>query len=174
MLLLLLTHARWCDDDDDAHRAIFIPKVLVPIFAWVIGFPLSMIKNIELFSIPSTLSQFGIFYSVGIVAYFGYSNISGNQQSPGYGTLSAANWDLEAITAIPLICFSYQCHVTFPLVYASMKGKSMSKMRIVNIVCIVGCMLIYLLIGSGGYVAVADHDTTTKTKTKQHTHMIPA
>lgn len=146
----------------------------MPIFAWVVGFPLSMIKNIELFSIPSTLSQFGIFYSVGIVAYFGYSNISGNQQSPGYGTLSAANWDLEAITAIPLICFSYQCHVTFPLVYASMKGKSMSKMRIVNIVCIVGCMLIYLLIGSGGYVAVADHDTTTKTKTKQHTHMIPA
>ena len=36
-----------------------------------------MIKNIELFSIPSTLSQFGIFYSVAIVAYYGYSDIAG-------------------------------------------------------------------------------------------------
>lgn len=36
-------------------------------------------------------------------------------------------------------------------------GKSMSKMRIVNIVCILGCMLIYLLIGSGGYVLLGQN-----------------
>lgn len=33
----------------------------------------------------------------------------------------------------------------------------MSKMRIVNIVCILGCMLIYLLIGSGGYVLLGQN-----------------
>jgi len=126
--------------------------VLVPIFAWGIGFPLSMIRNIELFSIPSTVSQFGIFYSVAIVAYYGFKNVAANEDNPGYGSLVPYKFELDAVTAIPLICFSYQCHVTFPLVYASMRGKSLGRMKIVNLVCIVGCMTIYLVIGAGGYV----------------------
>ena len=40
-----------------------------------------------------------------------------------YDHLVPAHFTLDAVTAIPLICFSFQCHVTFPLVYASMKGR---------------------------------------------------
>ena len=110
-----------------------------------------MIPNMELFSIPSTVSQFGIFYAVGVVGYYGFGNLHENRLSPGYDKLVPAHFTLDAVTAIPLICFSYQCHVTFPLVYASMKGKSLPRMKVVNLVCMVGCLMIYLVIGFAGY-----------------------
>ena len=54
---------------DDSTFANY--KVLIPLFAWGLGFPLAMLPNIELFSVPSTGSQIGIFYAAALIAYYG-------------------------------------------------------------------------------------------------------
>lgn len=46
-----------------AHWAV---KGLLPLAAWGICFPLSLIRDMSVFAWPSSLSQLGIFYSVGV------------------------------------------------------------------------------------------------------------
>jgi amino acid permease len=45
------------------------PWVLIPLVTWCVCFPLALIRRMSLFGIPSTLSQFGIIYTVGVVVY---------------------------------------------------------------------------------------------------------
>ena len=53
------------------------------LFALFVGLPLALIRNIELFSIPSTLSQLGIFYAVAVVSYYGFGDLKENKKNPG-------------------------------------------------------------------------------------------
>ena len=45
------------------------PWVLIPLVTWVVCFPLALIRRMSLFGIPSSVSQFGIIYTVGVVIY---------------------------------------------------------------------------------------------------------
>eukprot|EP00041_Stephanoeca_diplocostata_P019373 m.417259 g.417259 ORF g.417259 m.417259 type:complete len:334 (-) comp21286_c0_seq9:1758-2759(-) len=57
---------------------------------------------------------------------------------------------------IPLVAFSYQCHVTCPLVYNSMKNRSIGRMRLVIVTCISICVLLYVPTAIAGYYMLGE------------------
>jgi hypothetical protein len=60
----------------------------VPICAWGICFPLSLIPDMRMFAVPSTLSQGGIFFALGVIVYYG--SIENNMDLPAYGSFKKA------------------------------------------------------------------------------------
>jgi hypothetical protein len=73
------------------------------------------------FAWPSSLSQLGVFLSVGVVVVhsatsdFGSDNDNSNSISGTSERGEICMWGqdpLSLITALPLICFGFQCHLT--------------------------------------------------------------
>jgi len=144
------TNSTWARDSISTYEK------LVPIAAWGICFPLSLIPNMKWFAWPSTLSQGGIVFALGVIIY--YSAKDGNvnkdiwaykrENIPGDSIGVTA---MDIFTALPLIAFSFQCHLTYPLVYASLKKRTLKNMDYVSFACMASCCMIYTAGGVAGY-----------------------
>lgn len=80
-------------------------------------------------------------------------------EEQAYGTIKFAVFGPQIFTAIPLICFSFFCHATFPMIFDSLKGRSVSKMAVVSTSTMLLCLVLYLLIGFCGYLLLGDATT---------------
>eukprot|EP00040_Diaphanoeca_grandis_P020999 m.111710 g.111710 ORF g.111710 m.111710 type:complete len:479 (+) comp28142_c0_seq3:118-1554(+) len=128
--------------------------ILVPLCGGLLCYPLALIPNMSVFSIPSTLSQVGVMFGVLLVTYYCFRDFPSNKSEPSYKPpLGKATPEvMEYLDAFPIFAFSFQCHITFPLIYASMKDRTFKKITAVNATTIVFCLSIYLLMGISGYL----------------------
>merc|ERR1712166_826126 len=143
-------HSTWALDGVAAYEKI------VPIAAWTICFPLSLIPNMKWFALPSTLSQGGIVFALGVIVYYSAKDGSTNQKIWAYKPANVPGDNvgvtaMDIFTALPLIAFSFQCHLTYPLVYASLKTRTLKNMDWVSVACMASCAMIYTAGGVAGY-----------------------
>eukprot|EP00041_Stephanoeca_diplocostata_P019371 m.417182 g.417182 ORF g.417182 m.417182 type:complete len:462 (-) comp21286_c0_seq4:1758-3143(-) len=138
------------------HSSITKKIILTPIVGWAIGYPLANVPNMAWYGVPSTISQFGVVYIVVVVCYYGFTNA--NTSAPGYDAPIKVYKTNPLLLAecIPLVAFSYQCHVTCPLVYNSMKNRSIGRMRLVIVTCISICVLLYVPTAIAGYYMLGE------------------
>ena len=87
----------------------------------VLGCKKTILRVEARFAWPSSLSQLGVFLSVGVVVVhsatsdFGSDNDNSNSISGTSERGEICMWGqdpLSLITALPLICFGFQCHLT--------------------------------------------------------------
>ena len=136
--------------------------VSIALFGGLVGLPLASITNMTYFSVPATLSGIGVAYSVCLVLWAlassdggpPVSNVSKDHDydwkeyelfgNPG------KNQIVDVLRSLPSICFGYQCHLSFPLVYASMAKRSPSRVRNVIIVTMIMIATVYITMGFAG------------------------
>ena len=128
-------------------------RFLLPLAAWGICFPLSLIRDMSVFAWPSSLSQLGVFYSVGVVVWhYIHMGEDGRSSSASFGELDSDRmlWGGSArglVSSLPLICFGFQCHLTFSLVYDSLAQPTPGRIDTVAAGCMILCAALYIPMG---------------------------
>jgi sodium-coupled neutral amino acid transporter 7/8 len=137
----------------DLGAESLVVRGLLPLAAWGICFPLSLIRDMSVFAWPSSLSQLGVFYSVGVVVWH-YACMDGDSQtsSTSLGELDSDRmlWGSSArglVSSLPLICFGFQCHLTFSLVYDSLAHPTPTRIDTVAGGCMLLCAALYIPMG---------------------------
>lgn len=130
-----------------------------------------------MFAWPSSVSQLGIFYSVGVVVYHsaraGFTH-EDTAASTSDGSLAAdrdhivcdhivcdheMSGGLAMISSLPLICFGFQCHLTFSLVYDSLADPTPKRIGYVSAGCMLLCACLYITMGVFGFLLLGDNAT---------------
>lgn len=137
--------------DLGAHH--WVVRGLIPLAAWGICFPLSLIRDMSVFAWPSSLSQLGIFYSVGVVVWhYFHMDTEDQSSSTSLGELDSERllWGTGTrglVSSLPLICFGFQCHLTFSLVYDSLANPTPARIDAVAAGCMLLCAVLYIPMG---------------------------
>ena len=128
-------------------------RFLLPLAAWGICFPLSLIRDMSVFAWPSSLSQVGVFYSVGVVVWhYLHMGDGSRSSSASFGELDSDRmlWGSSTrglVSSLPLICFGFQCHLTFSLVYDSLAHPTPGRIDTVAAGCMIICATLYIPMG---------------------------
>ena len=63
------------------------------------------------------------------------------------------------VSSLPLICFGFQCHLTFSLVYDSLADPTPGRIDSVAAGCMLLCAVLYIPMGVCGYLLLGDNAT---------------
>ncbi|KAM7438690.1 hypothetical protein ABFA07_011802 [Porites harrisoni] len=110
--------------------------------------PLCLPKTLKVLSYSSALGTIGaIFICVVTATKYFQGNYTVNTES----VQVQLPWT-EAFSAVPIICFGFQCHVPSIAVYAELKRASVPRFGIVVVIAMAICAAAYAITGSFGYL----------------------
>jgi sodium-coupled neutral amino acid transporter 7/8 len=136
-------------------------KLLISLSALLFILPWLWMKRIGVLSLTSALGVVCCGYICLVVAvrYF----IPYSDQTPANMTCPrvipqecSRQWP-DFFTAIPFICFGYQCHVSSVPIYAGLKTRSLRAYTPVVAVALCVCVAVYTVTGVFGYLTFHDH-----------------
>eukprot|EP00794_Sanderia_malayensis_P019224 gene19224-21151_t len=127
-------------------------RFLMCLISIIFILPLCIPKRLKVLSYSSFFGGIGAIFITCIVVYKYFSgnykaSIIHNKSVPQTKTSITS-----VMTAIPVICFGYQCHVSSVAVYADLKNRSMVRFFVVTCVAMFICTTSYGLCGSFGYL----------------------
>ena len=122
-------------------------KFLFVIFSLVFLLPLCIPRRLKALSYTSFFGGVGAFFITCVIVYkyFG-GHYKPNPDDPPI----VADWK-SAFSALPVICFGFQCHVSSVVVYSELKNRSAGKFFWCTFVAMIVCVLTYSFCGSFGY-----------------------
>ncbi|XP_072024385.1 sodium-coupled neutral amino acid transporter 7-like [Amphiura filiformis] len=120
-------------------------KFTISIFAVFIIFPLCIPKNIDFLKYPSSVGVLASFYvcAVIVVNYHIYP-------PPTAEIITKPQSWMDVFSAIPAICFGFQCHVSSVPVYSSLKKRTLGEFTKVVIGALTIGFIAYTLAGVYG------------------------
>lgn len=119
--------------------------VLIIITALVI-LPLTLLRSIKQLQVPSSIAVFAILYLAADVIS---EAASADALAPD---TSAIRIHTGIFAAIPIIAFAYNCHLTYPAVYAELPHGNLRSMDKVSIITYSLCSALYIGVGLAGYL----------------------
>jgi len=126
----------------------------------VIILPLMFVRNIQALWPLATFSVIAIIYTSGVIVVRSamklHENgipefVAGNPEPIG-SQISWARSSTDIVKALPIFCFAYNVHTTYPLVFAELNApRHLSRMDRATGLSLVVCAAIYILCGISGY-----------------------
>jgi len=121
-------------------------QFLICLVSIVFLLPLCLPKTLKVLSYSSALGTIGAIFICAVTAtkYFEgtYKPEIVDENLP---------WT-EAFTAVPIICFGFQCHVPSIAIYAELKRASVTRFGIVVVIAMAICSTAYAITASFGYL----------------------
>lgn len=109
--------------------------------------PLCFSKRLDVLSYASSLGCVAVVYVVWLIVYKSY--IINDQPSKPMRKWPD-HWT-QVFQIVPVICFSYQCHMSVIPTYACMKDRQLGRFTICTIVSMLVCFIAYTISGIFGY-----------------------
>ncbi|XP_046426604.1 putative sodium-coupled neutral amino acid transporter 7 [Neodiprion virginianus] len=109
--------------------------------------PLCFSKRLDVLSYVSSLGCLAVIYVVWLIVYKSYI-IIGEPSKPM--KMWPIHWT-EIFQVVPVVCFSYQCHMSVIPMYACMKDRKLGKFTVCAIVSMLVCFIAYTIAGIFGY-----------------------
>jgi len=134
------------------HHFYTTRDFLIVSFAIFVMFPLCLLKRIDVLALASVLAVLSCSYLAVFVSYEGIEELVKN----GFDKVHSERLDFQFLAALPLICFAYQCQIMVPPVYSNLKNANLSKMSIITAGALTICTLLYVPVGSFGYIKFGD------------------
>lgn len=134
------------------ENALSSRGILIGIFTFPIVLPLCLLRTISALKFSSALAVFAVVYMSCLVS------VKAAIQIHNTGTGPDVQWFFnDAVglaTAIPLLCFAFQCQVNVPPIYAEMKKeiRTTEKFNKVAMGAYAICFCLYVPCGIGGYL----------------------
>ena len=116
-------------------------------------------KEINRLKYSSFLATIMVYYFTIMVIYYsltGTTDESGDKTEPIIDNLNSilSNWDwkltFQFFQSIPIICFSFQCHLSIIPIYKAMKSPSTKSIATVSGLALSNCAILYLIVGLFG------------------------
>ena len=140
------------------------------VFSLLFLLPLCIPRRLKALSYTSFFGGIGAFCITFVICYKYFQGEYKPTPIDPKHHAKHSDWK-SAFSAIPVICFGFQCHVSSVAVYAELKNRSISKFFICALVAMSVCTITYSLSGSFGYLTFgqqthsdiltnyAEHDT---------------
>jgi len=150
------------ESDAAANVGWYGARSIIAVFAAVATFALCLIRNISGLSFPSMCGVIGMVFVTVVLAWthFVQHDPSRNINGQAPPSLPKLVWfrsnPLAWISALPVICFSFQGHISAIPLYAEMRHRTLSKFDHVIGWGLLICIFIYNFTGYVGYASFGD------------------
>lgn len=108
--------------------------------------PLCMLKRVDILSYFSGFAIISCAYLTGFVTVDGIQSYKEHQ----FSLIETNVWTVEFLSALPILCFAFQCHILVPPLYAELKNRSLLKMDFVFFCSLLICSILYIPVGFWG------------------------
>ena len=150
------TDLTWGDGCSSKHLIGSRPLVIT-VVTLLVPLPLCFLRTMQALAPMATISNIFRVWTVGVVvaqccslaADQGWPDIVADIP-PAHDTSTIVDSTM-LIQAVPLICFSYMAHPTYPLVFKELKGATLKKMDRLTVTAFGLCASVYIVIGFFGY-----------------------
>ena len=95
---------------------------LLMLYAACILLPLCLIRRIQSFRFTSTFAVFSIFFMIAVVIRYSVLSLTGRSSQPDQPrSIHYFNWSVQLFKAIPVVCFAFNCHLSFIPLYHELR-----------------------------------------------------
>lgn len=125
---------------------------IIGVFAGTMMLPLSYLRKISMLQFTSTLAVVAVVYMSCLVSVKSLYKIIEEGFGPNVDMFNGTG--LGVATAVPIICFAFQCQINVPPIYAEMKKdiRNASVFRRVAAYAYAICLVLYVPCGVTGYL----------------------
>jgi len=134
------------------HNAVTSRAIILALFTFPVVLPLSLMRTISALRFSSAIAVFSVVYMVAAVSV--KSIIHTSQKGVPSDVNYVANDAVGVATAIPLVCFAFQCQVNVPPIYGELKKelRTVAMFKKISICSYSICFLLYIPAGVFGYL----------------------
>nr|AKN21660.1 slc38a-1 [Schmidtea mediterranea] len=140
-----ISRAIWAHEE--ALHWLLDRRVMVPIISIVFIFPLCLLKNFDIFKYTSFLGVIAALYiSFGLI-FKSYFTLNGSK----FVEVKESNLS-NLVKIIPLICFTYECHIEIPPMIACLKKQNICYYEKMIFGYVILSSIVYSFAGIFGYL----------------------
>ncbi|KAL3244764.1 hypothetical protein MRX96_018571 [Rhipicephalus microplus] len=151
----------WGDFSDRIFASLYGPSYCIHWFmhrdfiivtaSIVLILPMCFSRKIDFLKYPS---MFGVLAALYLVLLVVVQYFVGESKSPG--TRSSPNTLEDVLTAVPVVCFGYQCHVSSVPIYSCLEDRRLSTFAKAVVSATVLTALLYTVAGVFGYLTFGE------------------
>jgi len=109
--------------------------------------PLSMLKRVTFLATASVLAVVSVAYVALLLVYDGSVAL----HDIAFENVKMFRWTYEFMSALPLVCFAFQCQLLVPPIYSEMKQRDLPTFHKVMAGGLAICCMTYAMVGFFGY-----------------------